>query len=300
MVSVTQQTIATGNALGQVTRPARALIGWMKQAEAQLMLAQRMVQMAEEQGHIDRALVARETVSARRPIVEEPQILSEPGPELAEYIVKFLEQPVCQPFVTEGWSVKIVDLSKVVALQPMVFWDHAQERTRAAVAGNMPELGKITLPISSGSEPLPLQYDPARNTWMITSRNPNLRFVGQYCAPFDVGGGQQMTGCGFLMTITPSFVQVVRHRNRLLLRDGYHRSLGLLAQGITHVPVLFRELGQFEPLGLGAGMLPEGSYLGDRPPFLSDYLSDSVSAEVNLPASQKMLVIQGIEMNPMG
>jgi hypothetical protein len=47
-------------------------------------------------------------------------------------------------------------------------------------------------------------------------------------------------------------------------------------------------------------MLPEASYLGDRPPLLADYLAETVSAEVNLPASQKMLVIQGIEMNPMG
>ena len=38
MASVTQQTIATGNALGHVTRPARALLGWMQQAEAQLPL----------------------------------------------------------------------------------------------------------------------------------------------------------------------------------------------------------------------------------------------------------------------
>jgi hypothetical protein len=102
------------------------------------------------------------------------------------------------------------------------------------------------------------------------------------------------------VTILPSFVQVVRYRQRLILRDGYHRSLGLLAQTITRVPVLFREFGQFEPLGLGPGMLPEAAYLGDRPPLLADYLSDAVSAEVDLPATQKMLVIQGIEMNPMG
>ena len=47
-------------------------------------------------------------------------------------------------------------------------------------------------------------------------------------------------------------------------------------------------------------MLPEASYLGERPPFLADYLADAVSTEIDLPASQKMLVIQGIEMNPMG
>ena len=300
MASVTQQTIATGNTLGHVTRPARALIGWMEQANAQLVLAQRNVQLAGDQTHADRATAARQTVAARNPFVDELHILNEPGPELNEHIASFLAQPDYQPFGVEGWSVKIADLSKVIALQPMVFWDHAQERTESAVIGDMPTLAKITLPIRSGPEPVPLQFDPARNTWMITSRNPNLRIVGQFTAPVDLGGGNQVTGCGFAVTVSASFVQVIRYHNRLLLRDGYHRSLGLLARGITHVPVVFREFGQFEPLGLGQGMLPEAAYLGERPPKLADYLTDAVSAEVNLPASQKMLVIQGIEMNPLG
>jgi hypothetical protein len=299
MTSVTQQTIATGNTLGHVTRPARALIGWMQQAEAQLMLAQRMVQLAGNQSHADRAIAAQQTVAARHPSPEELHILEEPGPELNDHIATLVAQPGYQAFAVEGWSVKIANLRKVVALQPLVFWDHAQERADSAVAGDMTTLAKITLPIQSGQEMLPLQFDPARNTWMIASRNPNLRIVAQFSGPVGVGG-QQMTGCGFVVTISPSFVQVVRYHNRLLLRDGYHRSLGLLAKGVTHVPVLFREFGQFEPLGLGPGMLPEASYLGDRPPYLPDYLTDAVSAEVDLPASQKMLVIQGIEMNPMG
>jgi hypothetical protein len=300
MASVTQQTIATGNTLGHVTRPARALVGWMQQAEAQLMLAQRMVQLADNQVHADRATAAQQTVAARASFVEEPHVLDEPGPELSEHIAALVAHQDYQPFRAEGWSVKIADLSKVIALQPMVFWDHARERTNSAVAGDMVRLAEITLPIRSGTEPIPVQFDPARNTWMITSRNPNLRIAGQFSGPVDVGGGHQMTGCGFIVTILSSFVQVVRYRDRLMLRDGYHRSLGLLAQGISQVPVLFREFGQFDPLGLGPGMLPEASYLGNRPPFLADYLSDDVSADVNLPATQKMLVIQGMEMNPIG
>ncbi len=123
MASVTQQTIATGNTLGHVTRPARALIGWMQQSEAQLMLAQRMVQLAGNQSHADRASAARQTVAARHPLVKELHILEEPGAELKEHIAALVAQPDYQPFLVEGWSVKIADLGKVVALQPMVFWD---------------------------------------------------------------------------------------------------------------------------------------------------------------------------------
>ncbi len=262
MVSVTHQTIATGDALAQVTRPARALIGWMHEVQEQTLM--------------------------------------EHGPDLADYAGRFMAQPDCRQYVAEGWSVKIADLSKVVALQPMVFWDHAQERTLGAASGDMAALAEITLPIRTRPERPPVQFDENRKTWMVTSRNPNLRIVGQFTVPVDSGGGQEMTGCGFAITVTASFVQVARYRNRLLLRDGYHRSLGLLSRGVTHVPVLYREFGAYEPLGLGPGMLPEGSYLGERPPFLADYFLDSVAAEVSLPASQKMIVIQGIEMTPMG
>lgn len=300
MVSVTQQTLATGNALGHVTRPARALLGWMAQTDAQLMLAQRMVDQANAGAHADRAAAARGIVQSRPPHSDWSHVLAEPPPELANHISRLLAERDYQPFLAEGWSVKVADLSGVVALQPMVFWDHAQERTRNATIGDLKSLAEVTLPIRSDAESLPVQFDPARNTWMITSRNPNLRILAPFSGPVEVGAGHRVTACGFVVAITASYVQVVRYRDRLLLRDGYHRSLGLLAQGITHVPVLFRDFGQFEPLGLGPGMLPEASYLGDRPPFLADYLADGVSAEVQLPASQKMLVIQGIEMNPMG
>jgi len=213
---------------------------------------------------------------------------------LNEYIAQFCAQAAYGPFAAEGWSVKVADLSKVCALQPVVFWDHAEERAQAAVVGDIQSLAAVTLPIP-GPTQLPIQFDQIRNTWIIPSRNPNLRIIGHFAGPIE-----GKTGCGFLVEVTPSFVQVVFHRGRYLLRDGYHRSLGLLARGFTHVPVLYREFNEFENLGIGPGMLPEQAYLGTRPPLLADYLSEEVSAEVFLPASQKMIVVQGMEMNPLG
>jgi hypothetical protein len=300
MVSVTQQTISTGPSLGHVTRPARALIEWMSQQEAQLMLAQRVLQLANEQRYIDGANAARTAVKTRNPLSGTQDVLSDIGPELIDHVNRLVAHPTYQAFAAEKWDVKVADLSQVIALQPSVFWDHAEERTKSAVVGDMRSLADITIPVQSGTELLPAQFDPLRNTWIISSRNPNLRIVGNFTAPVNPGNGQTLTGCGFMVTVMPSFVQVVRHKGRFLLRDGYHRSLGLLKQGIAHVPVLFREFGQFEPLGIGPGMLPEQAYLGDRPPFLSDYWSSVVSAEVQVPASQKMLLIQGIELTPLG
>ena len=49
-----------------------------------------------------------------------------------------------------------------------------------------------------------------------------------------------------------------------------------------------------------AGVLSQDVFLGDRPPALIDYLDDQVSAEISLPALQKMVVIQGLELNTLG
>ncbi len=135
-----------------------------------------------------------------------------------------------------------------------------------------------------------------KKTWMIASRNPNLRLVGNFAGEVQPGA----IGYGFIVSVLPSYVQVAWFRGRYVLRDGYHRSLGLLLRGIKNVPVFVREHSQFEDLGLPQGMLSQAAYLGEQPPTLIDYLDDQVAASVMLPASQKMIVIHGIEMNPLG
>jgi hypothetical protein len=294
MVSSTQETLATGDQLAHVTRPARALIGWLSQKEAQLLLAGRLIQNADKPEHAEKAQAAISAVQRRQAGVDQSGLLADVPEELQEYVAKFQSLDSFKPFANEGWSIKIADLAKVCALQPVVFWDHAEARAVSASPEDMLSIAEVTLPIPGKTE-IPVQFDQSRNTWMITSRNPNLKIVGHYSGPF-----KGVTGCGFLVTIIPSFVQVVLHRGRYLLRDGYHRSLGLLARDITKVPVLYREFSQYQNLGLGPGMLPGESYLGEQPPLLEDYLDNEVATEVFLPASQKMVVVQGMEMNPMG
>ena len=300
MVSSTLQTVATKDSLGHVTRPGRALIGWLSEMDACLVLAERRMDLALLPENIERSARARQAVQDRKPFEGQSEVVIAPESSLDGYIAAFTAQPDYKPFASEGWQVKIADLSKVCALQPIVFWDHSQERTEGAQLGDMHSVAAITLPTRTSPDSLPIQFDGARNTWIVTSRNPNLRVISPFNSPIATDDGQTFIGCGFLLAISPSYVQVAHYRGRYLLRDGYHRALGLLARGITHAPVLFRDFGSYAALGLPAGMLPEQSYLGDRPPLIADYLSEDVSAEIRAPASQKMIVVQGMEMNPLG
>ena len=294
MVSSTQETLAAGDSLAHVTRPARALLGWMTEPEGTLSLAKRQVQNASKPEYVQQVRAAIGAVKGRKEGLNQENILSDTPREIDDYVKAFMAQDSFNIFAQEGWQTKIVDLSKVCALQPIVFSDHAEERTEPAINEDLLSIAKITLPIA-GKTLIPIQFDQTRNTWMITSRNPNLRIIGH--ASLEMKG---KTVCGFAIDVTPSFVQVAFHRGRFVLRDGYHRSIGLLARGIHRAPVLFREFSQYDDLGMGHGMLQGHAYLGDRPALLKDYLDDEVSAKVFLPASQKMIVVQGMEMNPLG
>jgi len=42
-------------------------------------------------------------------------------------------------------------------------------------------------------------------------------------------------------------------------------------------------------------LLPQDAYLGSRPPLLPDMLDGTVSAPVQVPAVQKMIIISGMQ-----
>src|ERR1019366_1556643 len=109
--------------------------------------------------------------------------------------------------------------------------------------------------------------------WIIAGADPNLKIIGQFAGPVQPG----LMGFGFAVALMPSFIQVAEVESHFVLRDGYHRAVSFLMQGISHVPVFFRKYPPHADLGLGPGLLPPTVYLGDRPPMLPDYLDSTVS-----------------------
>jgi hypothetical protein len=72
--------------------------------------------------------------------------------------------------------------------------------------------------------------------------------------------------------------------------------VGLLDRNITIVPAFVRDITAFEEMFPDPRtLLPQDAYLGSRPPLLPDMLDDAVSASVQVPAVQKMVVISGMQ-----
>jgi hypothetical protein len=156
-------------------------------------------------------------------------------------------------------------------------------------------LASVSLPLPRPSAQ-PMQFDPTKQAWIISSANPNLRIAGQFRAQLQPG----IVGVGFAVAVSASFMQIALYRGRYLLRDGYHRAYGFLSRNVVRVPVFWREFATFDELRLPAGLLPQDAYLRERPPLLIDYSSNDVSMDIQAPALQKMVVIQGLELTTLG
>jgi hypothetical protein len=232
-------------------------------------------------------------VASRPPGIDQADVVAETPAELDGHVADLKQAATAAPYFAEGWSIRLVHLDRVVAFQPTVFTDSAQDRVEGVEANDLAAIAAVTLPIAPPSDLAPGMNEPQK-TWTLVSANPNLKVIGHFAGPIQ-GTPVGSVGLGWIVTITSSFLQVARFQGRFLLRDGYHRAFGLLKGGITRVPAFVRDFTTFAELGVPVGMLEQEAYLGERPPRLVDYLDDEVAETVELPAVQKMVAIQGLE-----
>lgn len=275
---------------------ARALLGWMNDdlAKRALTGARADLQLTADQTEAIR--LARVAVAARPDGIDQAGVVAALPDSLAEHAAKLRSSPSSAGMFSDGWDLGFVDLSRVCAFQQTVFTESARGRVGAVTRENMTGIAEITLPTAFTNE-VEAQFNPTQRAWMLMSANPNLKIVGQVGGPLQTPAGE-FPGFGFLVTLMPSFLQVARFQGRYFLRDGYHRAYGLLVAGITHAPAFVRDFDAIEDLA-PAGMLQQAAYLGSRPPMLPDFLDDAVSIDVRLPAVQKMIVVQALELTPL-
>ena len=270
-------------------RPARALIGWMEPHEAALTLAGRREGDAGRPEHQQRAAQARTVAGSRLPSIETRGVVTEPPASFRDYLAAFAANPRTSPVLEEGFRVALIDLGRVCAAQPAVFTD--TELPDEIDPDDLEALADITLKPPTEIN-VPADYNSERNAWILTPPNANFRLLEEYQTSVEPG----TIALGFSLRNFGSFLQAARYRDRYLLRDGYHRAVGLLARGINVVPALVKEFDSMDR-HFRRNMLKSETYLGRRPPFLPDFLDDDVSAGVDLPAMRRLIMIQAQEFS---
>jgi hypothetical protein len=266
----------------------------MQPAEATLVLNGRQQGLAltpEQQARYEAATAA---VAARVAGADQTDLVL-PVPETLEAHVSALRShPLAAPYFAEGWEVRLVDLTRVCAFQPQVNVEAAVERVESVDVEDLDSIAHATLPLSVAS-PVSPGFDPTKNAFMVVSPNPNLRVTGVFSAQLDPNR-PDILGVGFSVQVMTSFVSVASVNGRYYLRDGYHRSLGLIRRGVRYAPVFVRDDMPLKDL-VPAGMLPFEVFAGVRPPTLPDFWDDDVATEASTPITQKIIIIQSTELD---
>ena len=269
------------------TRRARALIGWMAPAEARLALAGRKLELKDRPEYAERVQNARAAAALRKHPGSNP--ISEAPPLLKGHIRAMDEHPAIAQSFQQGWQVKLVDLNNVCPLQSYLMLNHPVFDRTASVHNDPLSLAELTTPVS-GDTQIPFQFDAQKRAWILNSTDFNLRIMAEQQARLAPGIGT----FGFVVGTAPPLLKIALHQGRYLIVDGTHRAYGLLRRGLCTVPCLFRAAPAW-PGVESPTSLPVAALLGENPPLLSDFLSDETSAEIRVPVTRRVLVIQATE-----
>jgi hypothetical protein len=296
----TQATVAVATP-AFAKRKARALIGWLTEEEGALWLAGRNQQAASDAILIQRCRAARTAASTRAAHTERSDTVSPLPDSLASYVAKLRSNPWGAKTIADAGEPALVDLRYIRAMQPVVHIEDAKKRVAADDPKDLVAIAALSIPIPPTDPPdLQAVFDPSKQAHMMSSPNPNLRVLGQVATMGEMGPGLRVHVFGFAVMLSTSCLNVGGVAGHYFLRDGYHRAIGFLQSGITHVPALVRQYANIQEASMPAGMLSPDVVLGDHPALLPDYCNDSVSAETMSPLGSKMVVIQALELTPLG
>jgi hypothetical protein len=277
---------------------ARVLAPWMTDPEARLIMAA---------GETDRPLTAaqetwlargRTAVAARPAGIQQDDLIRPLPPEMSGYRARMEKHPESQWYLSKGFTPALVDLRRTCACQSKIYTEHSGQHVADVDVDDVTAMAEVTMPLGTPPVVAP-KFDAERQTFVTDLANHNLRIIGAFGGLAEDAPQPGTYNLGFQVRVIASFVQVVSVQGRWFVRDGYHRSVGLLERGARWVPVLVKP-----DMGLGdlaaPGMLPFESFMGERPPALPDFLDSGVSCAVALTAARRVVVVQASEVSISG
>lgn len=262
------------------TRPTRSLIGWLDEGDALSHLLGRGPTPQDNLTEITKKIIAAKAAVSERPKFEasDPTVLGD-----SATLSQIAARPDVQnSFAGVNWSVQWVDLTRVQSVQKFIYADHLASRVAVAAQGS-DALADLCFPRSQ-QEQIQFNVDLDGLGILVSTYNPHLR-VG--CLPpqqmlvASAPGNlpQQMLSLPFGINLGISYLHVAQYQDRFILRDGTHRAVALLREGIRVVPAVIVEAPSWEFVAPIPGLLPEAIVVGDRPPLLTDFWDEVASAD---------------------
>jgi len=203
------------------------------------------------------------------------------------YIAEITAMPQAMLIGARPWAIRIVDLRRVVGFQMNI----TEERIVVPddLARDDPcALLRFSLR-SSNANDMTIADNPNLNEYTISGVDPNTRVMAKIRGEAPLG-----PLLAFVIGTGLPWLQVVSLQGRHVLRDGYHRVVGLLRAGITHVPVALISGVEVADLGIAQGgfFFSPDLVLGQQPPLVADFVDDGLSREGPAPAQMKVIRIR--------
>jgi hypothetical protein len=274
-------------------RSVRVLLAWFDRREAVTALLG--FRLPSDHENVDeqseRFDVLRAALLARPPVVLPPPTVEDVPPELEDRAASLLRS-VAENGGSNGMRVAIVDLTRVIGFQKAVALDGIDERVSKASQADWGSLFDLCLPEKEPDDnDLGGTFDRDGKGVTLTSLNPNLRV-----SPVQrLAGRQGASTVAFALAVGSPYVNVMRYKDRLFLKDGYHRSYGLLSRGITRVPAFFSEAETFADVTAGTSGVGQEYLLGTHPPLLNDFLDPTVSVTLEQQVFRRVIRIRAEE-----
>jgi len=281
----------------QMSRAGRVLLGFLPEEQAPLAMTGRRHGQPLTVEQVQALSATRRAVRERPEGLDQTDVIRPAPPELDDYILRLRSSGVADAHFNEGWQVALADLPRLGAFQPHVLVDSATDRVAGIDVDDLVDIATVTLPLVP-AQPVAPTLDESKKTFVVSSANPNLRVTGMFAAQVDPNRPEAV-GMGFSVQVLPSFVQVASLNGRYFVRDGYHRTIGLVQRGVRYAPVFVHDEiphGQLVP----PGMLPFEVYTGTRPAVVADYWDESVSRSLPVPVTHKVIMIQATEIDVIG
>jgi hypothetical protein len=257
----------------------------MDEREGALTLARRREDDAASPEHLELVRKKRLVASVRRPSFGRLGVVKSLPRSLERYGDQLRATREGTDLASRGFEPALVDLRGVCAMAPLARVDLDLPDMDA---DDLVELARVTLR-RAGDEPADADYDRELSAWVVP--DPDIRVVGQFHRP---GAGE--FAVGLVVGRSSSFLQVVHAGDRFVLTEGYDRAITLLARGIHEVPALVKTVGAAKDISFAQTHLESAVVFGRRPALLPDFLDDDVSAEVDFPATTRLLMVRVVEM----
>jgi len=271
---------------------ARALLGFMTEQEAFNFLQS----MCALSGKTDDEI--KELWRNANSAVKESPSPKTPG-EMFDIDKKFegqLDAVSRDPLFPEAiqqkkWLFKLVEIDKLVCFQQYVITDYSKDLAKEYDLSSVGQLIDFCLPSKRAKRPIAVVSAPQEFTMLSSSQDLRVLGPGQMQDPVT-----KRTVFGFGVGWGSPFIQVVKFKGRLFLRNGYHRVYEIRKAGVTHVPCILIEGENFADTGaIKPGFFGELLLTSDRPPVFADFFSDKIAPPLHMKPFTKVVRVRADE-----